>query len=151
MTLTLPASEDDLHPDAQPWSARGQGQQELPWVSLESSLQWQAFRRSVELLLARGNRVLIVPGPLNEHMLSPSNAEMYLKLREDATAWLRENGSTVILPPLLPSHLYADLSHPFSGGYALLAQEIWRQMEESPPRPAQEPARPMLAGLSGPG
>jgi len=79
----------------------------------------------LEILRSRGNKVLIVIGPLNEHMLSPSNAEVYWGLLDDAGSWLTENDFAYFLPPPLSSDLYADLSHPLSQGYALLAEEIW--------------------------
>jgi hypothetical protein len=128
VTFDLPESEDNTHPDAQAWSVRTRTQQELPWVSLEGSLQWQAFQRLVDLLRTRGNKVFIVIGPLNEHMLSPANAEVYRGILNEAGAWLTENDIAFFLPHMLSSDLYADLSHPLSQGYALLAEEIWRQM-----------------------
>lgn len=125
LSLNLPESEDNNHPGAQAWFVRGQGQQEFPWVSLEGSSQWQAFQRLLSLLRTRGNQVLVVIGPLNEHMLSPANAEVYRGIREDAGAWMTENDVAFLMPSTLPSELYADLSHPFSRGYAILAEEIW--------------------------
>ena len=38
-----------------------------------------------------------------------------------------ENDLTHFSPSTLPSGLYADLSHPFGPGYALLAEDIWGQ------------------------
>ena len=38
-----------------------------------------------------------------------------------------ENDFTHFSPTTLPSGLYADLSHPFGQGYALLAEDIWGQ------------------------
>jgi len=128
VTLVIPESGAGNRNDALPWSVRGQGQQEPPWVSLENSLQWQAFQRLVQFLRARGNRVFVVIGPLNEHMLSTSNAEEYRGLLNDARVWMAENDLTFFLPPILPSDLYADLSHPLSQGYAILAEEIWDRM-----------------------
>ncbi len=128
LTLTLPESEDNNHPDAQAWSVRTRGEQELPWVSLETSLQWQAFQELLEHLKARGNEIFVVIGPLNEHMLSSANAEVYRGLLEDAGSWLTENEFAFFQPSTLPSELYADLSHPLSQGYALLAGEVWGQM-----------------------
>ena len=130
LTLTLPESEDTNHPDAQAWSVRTRGEQELPWVSLETSLQWQAFQGLLEHLRARENRVFVVIGPMNEHMLSTANAEVYRGLLEGAGAWLTENDFAFFQPSTLPSELYADLSHPLSQGYALLAEEIWGQMAD---------------------
>ncbi|MCJ7628657.1 MAG: hypothetical protein MUO50_09745 [Longimicrobiales bacterium] len=125
VTLDLPDSSDKNHADAQPWFVRTQGEQELPWVSLDTSLQWQAFQRLLELLRSRGNRVFVLIGPLNEHMLSPPNAEVYRGMVASAGTWLSDHGFSFFLPSTLPSELYADLSHPLSGGYSILAEEIW--------------------------
>jgi len=128
LTLHLPESEDNNHPDAQAWFGRTLGEQELPWVSLESSLQWKAFQTLLELLRSRENRVFVVIGPLNQHMLSPANAEVYRGMLEEVRAWLGENTFTFFQPTTLPSDLYADLSHPLRQGYALLAEELWGQL-----------------------
>ena len=44
--------------------------QNFDWVSLEDSLQWQAFLRLVALLEQRGNDLVIVMGPFNEHIMT---------------------------------------------------------------------------------
>lgn len=127
VTFSLPEPEDDNLASAQPWSAQGRAQQDLPWVELDSSLQWQAFRRSVEKLRARGSRVAVLIGPLNEHMLTPSDVGTYRGIQRGVETWLMENDFTHYSPSMLPSGLYADLSHPFGQGYALIAEEIWAQ------------------------
>lgn len=127
VTLRLPDPADDSLPNAQAWSVQGRAQQDLPWVELDSSLQWQAFRRSVEKLRARGNRVAVIIGPLNEHMLTPSDVGQVRAILRGAEDWLRANNFTYYSPSTLPSSLYADLSHPLAEGYALLAEELWAQ------------------------
>ncbi len=128
VTFDLPESTERNSVDIQPWSARTRGEQELSWVSLDSSLQWQAFQRSLRVLRERGNRVLVVVGPINEHMLSTKDAEEYRRMVDAAGAWLTENEFSFLAPSLLPSHLYADLSHPLGPGYAILAEEIWGRL-----------------------
>jgi len=117
-------SERGLHPNPQPWDVDGTSLQAPPWVDLDLSLQWGAFKRLVRVLQDRGNDIVILVGPLNEHMLTPSNQPRYKGVLNQAQSWLTEEGIPFIIAPLLPSHLYADMSHPLSEGYALLSTTI---------------------------
>jgi hypothetical protein len=128
ITLSVPETDDMPHPDARAWFVEGTLPQELPWVSLEDSQQWRAFVRLVEILQERGNRVFVVVGPLNEHMLGPSSAGVYREILGEVEAWLKERKLPYYIPPVLPSELYADLSHPLGQGYALLAENLWEQI-----------------------
>jgi len=94
------------------------------WVSLDASLQWAAFRRTIRLLRDRGDNVLVIVGPFNEHMIAPDQRPTYGKLRDGVVAWLAQNRIPCIVPDLLASALYADASHPLTDGYALLARQI---------------------------
>jgi hypothetical protein len=93
-------------------------------VALDASLQWKAFRRSIVMLRARGNDVLVIVGPFNEWMIAEDQRQTYRKLREGIDAWLSTNGVAHVVPETLPSNLYADASHPLTEGYALLARRI---------------------------
>jgi len=121
---------DETETDAQSRTAGGQLLQSLPWVEFETSLQWWAFLRLLELLESRGNDVLVVVGPLNEHVLSPDSIEKYTALLIKAEKRLEQMNIPYLHMPLLPSHLYADTSHPISQGYALLAEHIWNRMNQ---------------------
>ena len=116
--------EDDPHPDAQPWSARDRKERSVPWVDADTSRQWLAFRRLTALLRARGNRLLVVIGPLNDHMMDGQSLVKYRRIHERVRAWLEANGVPFYTPSLLASDLYADLSHPLDEGYQLIAREI---------------------------
>jgi len=128
ITYSLPESADYPHPDAAPWFAGGSLPQEVPWVMLEGSLQWEGFKRIVETLESRGNRVFVLVGPLNEHMLEPSSAEVYRRILREVEGWLKSRGLPYYIPSVLSSELYADLSHPFGEGYALLAEDLWEHL-----------------------
>ena len=123
--LTAPPLDVELRHDPLPWFESGIDQQDIPWIDLETSLQWQAFRHTVEHLQARGNRVFVVVGPLNEHLLTPASRERYQALRQGAQSWLSRQDIPHTLPPLLPSKEYADASHPLSAGYARWAQALF--------------------------
>jgi hypothetical protein len=107
-----------------PWSEDGRGSTQFEWVRLDSSLQWQAFRRLIARLRGRDNNVLVVLGPFNEHIMAEENRPAYRNIRDGIAAWLAENRIPCVVPETLPSVLYADASHPLTEGYALLAKRI---------------------------
>ena len=39
--------------------------------------------------------------------------------------WLQKNKVAYFIPPVLPSELYRDASHPLGQGYAMLAQQLF--------------------------
>jgi len=133
ITLDPGVYDSDSHPDGQVWTSRGQNQRDLPWVELNTSLQWQAFQGLVEMLRGRGNRVFVLIGPLNEHMLRSASLQSYRDILEGAEAWLTDSGVTHVTLSTLPSDLYVDLSHPLEEGYALLAEEFWEWWGEVSP------------------
>ena len=67
--------------------------------------------------MSRGNDVLVVLGPFNEHMLAEDNRPAYRKIRDGIAAWLGQNQIPAVVPETLPSDLYADASHPLTDGY----------------------------------
>jgi hypothetical protein len=128
VSLSLPEPGAGPRVGAEAWFVDGRGPQSPPWVDLEASLQWMAFKRLVEDLVARGNSVFVLVGPLNEHMLEPSSARRYRGLLDQAGEWLQNEGLPHFVAPLLPSHHYADLSHPLEPGYSFLARELWERL-----------------------
>jgi hypothetical protein len=111
-------------PRHKPWSTDGQATTHFEWVPLDSSLQWRAFQRVVSVLRERGDEVLVVLGPFNEHMITEENRPAYRTIRDGIAAWLRQNHVPAVLPDALPSAVYADASHPLTEGYDLLAKRI---------------------------
>jgi hypothetical protein len=110
------------------WTARGLEKQDLPWVGLDTSLQWRFFRRAVGILQGRGNHVFVLVGPFNEHMLEPGSRRAYAGIRGGMERWLRETGTDYCAPPALPSALYADASHPLAPGYAAIAKQVFAKL-----------------------
>jgi lysophospholipase L1-like esterase len=94
-------------------------------VDLNASLQWHAFQRMIGRLRERGNDVLVVLGPFNEHLMAEENRPEYRKIRDGIAAWLEQNRIPAVVPDTLPSELYADASHPLTQGYELLAKRIY--------------------------
>lgn len=126
---TAPANDPERGPASarhKPWSTTGEGSTRFEWVPLDASLQWAAFQRLTQLLRARGNDVLVVVGPFNEHLMAEDNRAAYRQLRDGVAAWLKHNGIPHITSEPLPSSLYADASHPLSEGYRTLAQQLHR-------------------------
>ena len=119
-----PADDPDRStnsPRHKPWSG---SLQSLDWVPLKSSLQWKAFQRLVHQLQARSNDVYVVVGPLNQHKLTAANRGRFLKLKNDAAAWLEKHNIQHWVADTLPSRLYADASHPLTQGYRELAGKL---------------------------
>ncbi|MHC4557536.1 MAG: hypothetical protein ACYTFW_09845 [Planctomycetota bacterium] len=107
-----------------PWSERGITKTDFQWVQLETSLQWKFFQQSVKLLTERGNSVFVLVGPFNEHMMTDESVEIYKKIKSKIELWLQQNNIDHYMPPVLPSELYVDASHPLSEGYAILAKQL---------------------------
>ena len=124
LTRGLPELDPSRRHAAQPWYKSGIGKQDYPWVDLETSLQWQAFQRVVRLLRERGNRVFVVVGPFNEHLLEKTSLERYQPIKAAIAEWLRQEQLPHLVPPALPSELYGDASHPLAAGYADLARQL---------------------------
>jgi hypothetical protein len=126
ITLELPSPDEAPTPVpvAQSWTASGLEPFDAPWVSLETSLQWQCFQQTVATLRRRGCQVLVVVGPFNEHMLTPRSRRRYQELLGQAQVWLSGQGLAHRIATVLPSEQYADASHPLAEGYAQLAQQI---------------------------
>ncbi|MFC1545738.1 hypothetical protein ACFL44_03540 [Gemmatimonadota bacterium] len=132
ITFRIPDSDEHQEPPVRSGAAGRQVQQSLPWVERETSLQWEGFRRLIEVLHARNNRVSVIVGPLNEHALDDVSLQKYQRLLLDAQAKLTEIGLDALFLPLLPAGLYADTSHPVGPGYALMAEEIWQWLASRP-------------------
>ena len=126
-------SEPEVDPDRGPasprhkaWSNTGDGASRFEWVDLDRSLQWGAFQRLVALLKSRGNDVLVVVGPFNEHIMVPENRPVFHQLRDRIAHWLLANQIAHVVPETLPSPLYADASHPITDGYKKLSEQLVR-------------------------
>jgi hypothetical protein len=124
LTRGLPSVDKSHRPPAQPWYKSGITKRDFAWVDLDSSLQWQGFQRLVDILQRRGNRVFVLVGPFNEHMLNPKSLQRYGEIKKAIAAWLRAQQLPHLVPEPLPSALYGDASHPLAAGYAQLAQQL---------------------------
>jgi len=122
MRQGLAPREDRLLHEPVSWTERGIQKQAFEWVGLGTSLQWRFFREAVATLQRRGNQVFVLVGPFNEHMLKEDSLAVYRERKEAVAAWLRDNHIPHLVPPPLPSELYADASHPLAEGYARLAK-----------------------------
>ncbi|MGD0094787.1 MAG: hypothetical protein ABSE73_33160 [Planctomycetota bacterium] len=124
LNCQLPPSDNSLRHLPVPWFQSGIKPQDYPWVNLNGSLQWRSFQSCVELLRGRGNRLLVVVGPFNEHMLADASREVYRKLKLEIAERLRAGNVACCVPEPLPSEEYGDASHPLSAGYRRLAEQL---------------------------
>ncbi|MSU36438.1 MAG: SGNH/GDSL hydrolase family protein [Pedosphaera sp.] len=107
------------------WSTNSTGTTRFDWVGVDQSLQWHAFQRLIATVRVRGNDVLVVLGPFNEHIMAEENRPAYRKVRDDILLWLSNNQIPHLAPDPLPSAFYADASHPLTEGYQLLAKRLF--------------------------
>ncbi len=126
----LPFSGERLQHRPVPWTEQGIVKQDFEWVELERSFQWRFLRRALNALQRRGNRVFVLVGPFNEHLLTEKGREGYARLREGLARWLRAEGVDHDVPPALESELYADASHPLAEGYRKLAERIFARLSQ---------------------
>ncbi len=126
ITLGLPSPDEppSPEPDARPWDEKGLRQVNPEWVPLDQSLQWRFFRQTIQRLRQRGNRVFVMIGPLNEHMLTEQGLATYHERKLAVARWHEQQGILSMVPAALPSRTYADLSHPTAEGYAILAERL---------------------------
>lgn len=122
--LPLPDEPPSPQPVALPWTERGIGRFSPAWVEFNTSIQWSCFRRTVEILQRRENRVFVVVGPFNEHMLDDESRSVYQARKREVKVWLDENRIPCYVPEPLDSELYADASHPLAKGYRTLAWDL---------------------------
>ncbi len=127
----LPPSAGVPEPSGGSWVDRGAKKQDLAWVELESSLQWRFFRRAIELLQSRGNKVFVLVGPFNEHMLNEADVASYNAIKSGVETWLHKNEVACFIPSPLPASYYVDASHPVGEGYALLAKQLLSQPQSA--------------------
>jgi hypothetical protein len=126
VTLDLPSPDEPPapRPDARPWTEKRMPRFDAPWVALDDSLQWRSFQRAVAILRERGNRVFVLVGPFNEHMLTEESRAAYQERKRLVGRWLAEQGIPHLVPAPLPSNDYADASHPLGRGYARQAERL---------------------------
>ena len=107
-----------------PWFETGIDKQDMPWMALDGSLQWQAFQRIISLMQQRGNSVFVFVGPFNEHVLLPDSGVRYSALTAGVSQWLSDHQIPHHIHEPLPSALYGDASHPLAEGYAQMADAL---------------------------
>jgi len=124
--ISLQSTQPKDEPHSLPivWTERGIQPQDIPWIDLDTSLQWQAFRKTARLLRDRGNSVFVIIGPFNEHMLTAESRERYGTMSRQVESWLDDEAIPCFAAAPLPSDEYADASHPLSAGYARLAERV---------------------------
>ncbi|HOZ50115.1 MAG TPA: hypothetical protein PLO37_26280 [Candidatus Hydrogenedentes bacterium] len=125
VTLELPQPSIEPRHEDKPWYDSGITPVPFEWVPADESLQWRFFQAAVDTLTARGNRVFVLVGPFNEHLIAEESRPAYADIKEAIAAWLDEAGLPHAIADVLPSELYGDASHPLAAGYAELAERLW--------------------------
>jgi len=118
-------SGDDPGSEPLSWRKRGIAPADLPWIEAGRSYQWRSFKNVVWELRSRRNRVFVILGPFNTHALTPKSRTRYEALKRAMEQWLQQQRIPYSAPRLLPTDLYADVSHPLGDGYREIAKELW--------------------------
>ncbi len=124
------ADDDPPRHEAKPWTEAGIEKQDFPWMDPYESVQWRFFMQTLYTLEHRGNRVFVVVGPFNEHMLTPESRAAYARLRRQVLDEFGSAGIRYVAPEALPREFYADASHPLAAGYELLARQMLEAFEK---------------------
>ncbi|MCE5228518.1 hypothetical protein LLG95_02830 [bacterium] len=110
---------------AKPWTTRKIKQVDFQFVPLDKSYQWRYFCKLVELLQQRGNKVFVLVGPYNEHMMKGKAVDRYKnEIKPGMEKWLKEHNVPYLAPAALPTEIYTDSSHPILNGYGLIADQL---------------------------
>jgi len=127
-TISLELPQPQIKPrhgtNPNSWIEQGLERQDIPWVDLDVSLQWQAFKNTITILQQRDNELFVIVGPFNDHLLSDESRERYNAIKQRVEDWLSSQQMPYFAPVSLPSHLYGDASHPLREGYAHLAGQL---------------------------
>jgi hypothetical protein len=127
ISSTLPPSEDSRRLRLAPWTATPGLGVGGSWGDPDTHPQWKALERLISLLELRGNRVLVLVGPMNEYMMAPDTRRSYQSLKAVLEFKLTKRGVAHYLAPLLQSEHFGDLCHPVARGYEELAKELLRE------------------------
>ncbi len=125
VTLKIPTPENMPKSNPVTWSKRGMKKQNFPWVAVEESFQWDSFKKAIEILKARNNRVFVIIGPFNPYILTDESLSRYNDMKDKIKGWLKEEGISYRSLSDLPGEYYADASHPLKEGYAMIAEELF--------------------------
>ncbi|MFC1781456.1 hypothetical protein ACFLZ8_04275 [Planctomycetota bacterium] len=125
VTFNLPEADDYEQAESDTRGQVNASTNSYQWVEPEESLQWESFRRSVQLLRQRQNRLFVLVGPFNEHTIEFESMEAYRQLISEIELWLGNNNIPYLIPEVLPADLYRDASHPDGDGYAELAKQLY--------------------------
>jgi hypothetical protein len=126
ISSALPPSEDSHAPRLTPWIRTESALVHSGWPVLDSHGQWQAFERLISLFELRGNRVLVLVGPMNEEMMNPEMRNGYQALKQSIREKLSARGVASYVPAPLTSGNFGDICHPLGAGYEELARDLLR-------------------------
>jgi hypothetical protein len=81
------------------------------------------------LLQERGNDLIVVLGPFNQHIMTADNRAKFKAIENEVKQWLESRSIVYSAPKLLDSSLYGDASHPLTQGYRQLAESLWNDSD----------------------
>lgn len=130
ISAALPPSEDSSTMRRTAWSGQAASKLDVAWGDLATHAQWLAFERVLEILELRANRILVLIGPMNEHMMSEKMRAGYHEFRAAVERRLAARGTAFYTPPLLATDHFSDICHPTAAGYEELARAMLRERSD---------------------
>ncbi len=124
-TRQRPSTEPAAAEQNRPWYEMNLAKRDMPFVELENSLQWRFFRETVQLLQDRRNRVFVLVGPFNEHMLAGQSVSVYERVKTEIGRWLSDTGIPHLIAEPPPSDCWRDASHALAPGYRQIAEQLF--------------------------
>lgn len=98
--------------------------QDMAWVAMDRSVQWQYMLASIRMLREQGNSVIAVITPYNQFMLTDNSRIKRDEMIVYIQGVLAAEGITVLAPQLETREYFADLSHMTAEGYGVLAEDL---------------------------
>ena len=89
------------------------------------SLSTFSFKKAIEILKSRNNKVFLLLGPFNPYILTEESLRPYNNIKDKMETWLEENEISYYSVLDLPSEYYAGASHPLKEAYAKIAGELF--------------------------
>jgi hypothetical protein len=125
-------NDDPPRHAAIPWTAAGIEKQDFPWMNLwlDHPVQWRGFLKTLYNLKSQNNRVIVIIGPMNEHMLTPESLAAYREMLDQIRTEFASADIRYINMKVLPSEMYADASHPLAAGYDRLAEDLLKALPD---------------------
>ncbi|OHB57725.1 MAG: hypothetical protein A2Y12_14125 [Planctomycetes bacterium GWF2_42_9] len=120
----LTAGSNSIHTPAESWQQRGLEPSDYSWVNLTKSNHWKYWKKTINVLKKRNNKVFVLVGSFNPYLMTPESAGKYQLLISEIQNELDGMNVPYFFVPDLPSEYYTDASHVDGRGYKIIAEQM---------------------------